>query len=345
MKKLVLSSAALAAMVVAYAPASVQSQEVTLRMHNFIPPVANPAKHFLIPWANKVEKTSKGRIKIQHFWTMQLGGTPPQLVTQVKDGVVDITFTLPGYTAGRFPKTEVFELPFIHTTTNATTAAIQDFQDKHLQDEWSAYHVLLLNNHGGSLIQTKTPVLKMADFKNLKIRTATRSGGLFLKSMGAVPVGAPLPKIPQLLSKGVIDGALLPFEIAPAVKMQDLVSHFSILEGKQPRLNTSVFSFLMNPTSYKKLPTDLKRVIDGLSGRNISKWASQTWTDIEAPGRKVMASKSKNKFHIIPAVEVAKMREAAKPAIAQWLKAMKGRGINGQVLLDDARAMVAKYTK
>ncbi|MFP6735626.1 MAG: TRAP transporter substrate-binding protein [Rhodospirillales bacterium] len=345
MKKFFLSSAALATMAVVYAPAAVQAQEVTLRMHNFIPPVANPAKLFLIPWGKKVEAASKGRIKIQHFWTMQLGGTPPQLVTQVKDGVVDITFTLPGYTAGRFPKTEVFELPFVHTTTQATTAAIQDFQDKHLKDEWSAYHVLLLNNHAGSLIQSKKPVLKMADFKNLKIRTATRSGGLFLKSMGAVPVGAPLPKIPQLLSKGVIDGALLPYEIAPAVKMQDLVSHFSILEGKQPRLNTSVFSFLMNKGSYAKLPPDLKKVIDDHSGRNISPWASQLWADSENPGRKVMASKSKNKFHVIPASEVAKMREAAKPAIAQWISAMKGRGINGQVLLDDARAMVAKYTK
>jgi TRAP-type C4-dicarboxylate transport system substrate-binding protein len=163
--------------------------------------------------------------------------------------------------------------------------------------------------------------------------------------MGAVPVGAPLPKIPQLLSKGVIDGALLPYEIAPAVKMQDLVSHFSILEGKQPRLNTSVFSFLMNKDSYAKLPPDLKKVIDDHSGRNISPWASQLWADSENPGRKVMASKSKNKFHVIPASEVAKMREAAKPAIAQWISAMKGRGINGQVLLDDARAMVAKYTK
>ena len=93
------------------------------------------------------------------------------------------------------------------------------------------------------------------------------------------------------------------------------------------------------------MPTDLKRVSDGRSGRNISEWASQNWADIEAPGRKVMASKSKNKFHVIPASEVAKMREAAKPAIAQWISAMKGRGINGQVLLDDARAMVAKYTK
>lgn len=345
MKKTIVSSVGAVAMIAALAPTPAQSQEVTLRMHNFIPPVANPAKHFIIPWGKKVEAASKGRIKIQHFWTMQLGGTPPQLVTQVKDGVVDITFTLPGYTAGRFPKTEVFELPFVHTTPQATTAAIQDFQDKHLKDEWSAYHVLLLNNHAGSLFQTKKPVLKMADLKNMKIRTATRTGGFLLKSMGAVPVGAPLPKIPQMLSKGVIDGALLPFEIGPAIKMQELVSHFSILAGKQPRLNTSVFSFLMHKGSYRKLSPDLKKVIDAHSGRNISGWASETWARIEKPGRKVMASKSKNKFHVIPESEVAKMRAAAKPAVQQWLKQMKSRGIDGKVLLDDARALVAKYTK
>ena len=345
MKKIILSSVAATAMLAAYAPDAAKSQEVTLRMHNFIPPVANPAKSFLIPWGKKVEAASKGRIKVQNFWTMQLGGTPPQLVTQVKDGVVDITFTLPGYTAGRFPKTEVFELPFVHTTPQATTAAIQDFQDKHLQDEWSAYKVILLNNHAGALIQTKKPVLKMTDLKNLKIRTATRTGGFLLKAMGAIPVGAPLPKIPQMLSKGVIDGALLPFEIGPAIKMQELVSHFSILEGKQPRLNTSVFSFLMNKESYRKLAPDLKKVIDDHSGRNISEWAGQNWADIEIPGRKVMASKSKNKFHVIPAAEVAKIRAASKPAIDQWVAQMKKRNIDGQVLLDDARAMVAKYTK
>lgn len=345
MKKIVLSSVAVTAMLAAYAPETAQSQEVTLRFHNFIPPVANPSKSFLIPWGKKVEAASKGRIKVQQFWSLQLGGTPPQLVTQVKDGVVDLTFTLPGYTAGRFPKSEVFELPFVHTTSQATTAAIQDYQEKHLKDEWGDYKVILLNNHAGALIQTKKPVLKMSDFKNLKIRTATRTGGFFLKSMGAIPVGAPLPKIPQMLSKGVIDGALLPFEIGPAIKMQELVSHFSILAGKQPRLNTSVFSLLMNKESYRKLAPDLKKVIDDHSGRNISEWAGQNWADIEIPGRKVMASKSKNKFHVIPANEVAKMREAAKPATAQWLKQMKSRGIDGQVLLDDARAMVAKYTK
>jgi TRAP-type C4-dicarboxylate transport system substrate-binding protein len=321
------------------------AQEVTLRLHSFLPPPANPVKTFLKPWIAKVLKESGGRLKVQYYPSMQLGGKPPQLMDQVMDGVVDMIFSLPGYTAGRFPRLEVFELPLVHTNPLATTLAIQDFQKKHLQEEFKDYKVLLLNCHAGSMFMTKKPVRRLSDIRGMKIRTATRAGGWLLAEIGAVPIGAPLPRIPQMLSKGVISGAMLPFEIAPAVKMQELVSHFTTLEGKQPRMNTSTFAFLMNKASYAKLPADLKKVIDNNSGDNIARMAAENWAAIEIPGRKVMASKKKNKFHTLPAADVAKLHKAAKPVIARWLKEMKGRGIDGDALLADARAMVAKYTK
>ena len=321
------------------------AQQVTLRLHSFLPPPANPVKTFLKPWIAKVLKESGGKLKVQYYPSMQLGGKPPQLMDQVKDGVVDMIFSLPGYTAGRFPRLEVFELPLVHTNPLATTLAIQDFQKKHLQEEFKDYKVLLLNCHAGSMFMTKKPVRRLKDIRGMKIRTATRAGGWLLAEIGAIPIGAPLPKIPQMLSKGVISGAMLPFEIAPAIKMQELVSHFTTLEGKQPRMNTSTFSFLMNKASYAKLPADLKKVIDNNSGDNIARMAAENWTAIEAPGRKVMASKKKNKFHSLPAADVAKLHKAAKPVIERWLKEMKGRGIDGAALLADARAMVAKYTK
>lgn len=322
------------------------AQDVTLRLHTFLPPPSNPIKTFVKPWADKVAKESGGKLKIQIYPSMQLGGKPPQLVDQVKDGVVDIIWTLPGYTAGRFPKLEVFELPLVHTGPLATTLAIQEYAKKHLLDgEFKDYHVLLLHCHAGSMFQTKKAIRKVSDLRGQKIRTATRVGGWYLAQLGAVPVGAPLPAIPQMLSKGVISGAMLPFEIAPAIKMQDLVSNFSQLEGSQPRMNTSTFSFLMNKNSYAKLPADLKKVIDNNSGDNIAKWVGQNWADIEVPSRKIMASKKKNKFHTIPAGEVAKMQKAAGPVIDRWLREMKGRGIDGAALLADARAMIARHSK
>lgn len=338
----VLAAAAVAAAAAFSAPAQ---SETTLRMHTFIPPVANPGKTFLIPWAKKIEEQSGGKLKIQAFWAMQLGGKAPQLLDQVRDGVVDIVFTLPGFTPGRMPRVEPFELPFVHRTAYSTTMALQDFQDKHLGPDLKGYHPLLVHSHAGFLFQTKKPVLKLDDLKGLKLRAASRGGVWLLNALGATGIGLPLPEIPAALSKGVIDGVTLPYEIAPAVKTPELVDHFSTLAGPQPRLGTNIFTFLMNPDSYAKLPKDLQKVIDDNSGRNIAEWAGRNWDEIEEPGRKVVASKEKNQFHVIPEAEVAKMKAAAQPVFERWIAEVKKIGVDGELLLADARSLIEKYSE
>ena len=338
----VLAAAAVAAAAAFSVPAGAQT---TLRMHTFIPPVANPGKTFLIPWAKKVEEASKGKLKIQAFWAMQLGGKAPQLLDQARDGVVDIVFTLPGFTPGRMPRVEPFELPFVHKDALSTTLALQDFQAKHLGPDLADYHPLLVHCHAGFLFQTKKPITKMDDLKGLKLRAASRGGVWLLNALGATGIGLPLPQIPAALSKGVIDGVTLPYEIAPAVKTPDLVDNFTTLSGPQPRLGTNIFTFLMNKNSYEKLPADLKKVLDGLSGRNIAQWAGENWEAIEEPARKIVASKSKNKFHVIPPEEVAKMKAAAQPVFERWFAEMKKINVDGPALLADARALIDKYSK
>lgn len=338
-----LPAAALLSALAMNAPA--HAADVTLRMHTFMPPVANPAKHFLIPWAKKVEEASNGKLKIQPFWAMQLGGKAPQLVDQVKDGVVDIAWSLPGYTPGRFPKSEVFELPFVHRDAVSTALALQDFQDKHLQDEFKDYKVLLLNSHAGFLFMSKQPIRKLEDLKGMKMRAPSRIGVWMLGEFGATGLGMPLPEIPAALSKGVIDGMALPYEISPAVKAQDLVSYFTDLAGEQSRLATAVFAFLMNPNSYDKLPSDLKKVIDDHAGRNIAKWGGEVWEMIEKPGLEVMKSKPKNKFYTIREEEAAKFRAVSEKVNQRWFEEMKGIGVDGPALLKDAEAMIAKYAK
>ena len=154
-----------------------------------------------------------------------------------------------------------------------------------------------------------------------------------------------MPQIPQALSKGVIDGVTLPFEIAPAVKTPELVSHFSTLAGAQPRLGTNVFTFLMNKDSYEKLPPDLRKVIDDNSGSNIARGAGENWRAIEEPGRKVVEAQAKNKFYVIPADEVAKMKAAAEPVFERWYAEVKKSGIDGRALVSDARALIDKYSE
>ena len=320
--------------------------DVTLRMHTFIPPVANPSKTFMIPWTKKVAESSGGKLKVQIFWAMQLGGKATQLLDQARDGVVDIAWTLPGYTPGRMPRVEPFELPFVHKDALSTTLALQDYQEKHLLDtDLKDYKPLLLHVHQGFLFQTKKPIRTVADLKGLKIRAATRSTVQLLEALGAAGLGMPLPRIPPALSKGVIDGVTLPYEIAPAVKTQDLVSHFSELSGDRPRLSTSIFTFLMNKASYNKLSKELRKAIDDNAGRNIAQWAGQNWVDIEEPGLKVIQSRKKNKFYTIAPEEVAKMKAAAEPVFDRWFAAMKKIGVDGPALLADARALIDKHSK
>jgi TRAP-type C4-dicarboxylate transport system substrate-binding protein len=136
------------------------SQEITLRAHHFLPP-SSPAQQELIePWAKQVEADSNGRIRVQISPSMQLGGKPPQLYDQVRDGVVDIAWTLLGYTPGRFPIAEVFELPFMVTTAEATTQAAQAFSEKHLQDELRHVHPLLVHVHAPGLFHLASKPVK-----------------------------------------------------------------------------------------------------------------------------------------------------------------------------------------
>jgi TRAP-type C4-dicarboxylate transport system substrate-binding protein len=310
----------------------------TFKIHHFVPPKAPPSARFLMPWAEKVEKESGGKLKFQLFPAMQLGGTPPQLVDQVRDGVVDVTFTLPGYTADRFPRTEVFEVPFLHTHAEATAQALQDYYDKYLQDEYKDYYVVLLYTHDGAVVHNNKPI------RGLKIRTANRGGGVFLRGVGATPVGSPVTELQQMLSKGVIDGVMLPYEIVPAYKIHELVGNHVTLAGSQPRFGTSVFSVLMNKKRYDALPADMKKVVDANSKRGIAAWAGKTWEEVEQGGIKAAEARG-NKFMTIPAAEVERMRKAVQPEIDKFLADLSKGGFDARAAYADAQKMVAKYTK
>jgi TRAP-type transport system periplasmic protein len=336
---------ALAAFALSFAAGPAAAQEVTLRVHTFMPPVANPFKHFLVPWAEKVTKESNGRMKVQVFPAMQLGGSAPQLMQQARDGVVDIIWTLPGFTPGVMVKDEVFELPFLHRSTKSTVLALQDFIEQHMQKELAPYHVLQVHAHAGTLFMTKSPINKVEDMKGMKLRTPSRTAAWILEALGAAPLQVALPELAPMLSKGTVTGSLLTYEIAPAVKMQDLVDYFTTFHGPQPRLGTTVFMLLMNKAKYESLPADLKKVIDANSGRNLSPFAIQVWDMIDEDGLKVMQSKPKNKFVTLSAEETDKLKKLVQPVFARFKDEVDKHGSDGAKIIADAQALVEKYSK
>lgn len=322
---------------------SASAQEIELKLHHFLPAPATVPSQFLEPWARKVEKDSGGRIKIDLFPSMQLGGSPPALIDQAREGVVDIVWTLPGYTPGRFPKTEVFELPFMPTNGEQSSKAFWEYYEKHLVDEYSDFKILAAWVHGPGLLHVKGDgVRKLEDMKGLKLRGPTRIINQLLSALGAVPIGMPVPAVPEALSKGVIDGTVIPWEVTKTLRVAELVNTHTQFSGDRA-LYTATFVLAMNRARYDALPDDLKAVIDANSGLAASGEAGRVMDAGDAPARKV-AEDRKNDIVILDEAETARWREAAKSVEAAWIAEMTAKGIDAATLVQDAKDLVAKHS-
>src|SRR5688572_15094411 len=256
-----------------------QAPQVTLRMHHFLPAISNGHAKFLAPWAQKVASESGGRIKIDIFPAMTLGGTPPQLYDQARDGVVDLVWTLPGNTPGRFPIGETFELPFVaNRKAVPNSRALQEFAEANMKDEFKEVHPICFWAHDHGLVHANKPVRNLDDMKGLKLRSPTRLAGEALRALGASAVGMPIPQVPESLAQRVIDGTVVPWEVVPSIKVHELVRNHTEIPGS-PTLYTATFILAMNKAKYEGLPDDLKKVIDANSGQAAATLACRMWDD------------------------------------------------------------------
>lgn len=320
-------------------------QSVTLKFHTFMAPQSNTWLNMHKPWMEKVEKESGGRIKFEGYPAMQLGGTPVQLYDQAKDGVVDIVWTLPGNTAGRFPRIEVFELPFMMNNAEAHSKAYWEYVQTVAPDEFKDTHVLALHVHGPGMFHTVDKQIKTtADLKGLKLRGSTRQCTKLLASLGATPVGMPLPGIPDALSKGTINGCIIPWEVVPAVKVHELTKFHSEFPANSTALYTTTFVMAMNKAKYDSLAPDLKKIIDNNSGMAASAWLGKVHQSSDVPGRKTAVDRGNTIYTIAPN-DVQDFVKRSSQIVDEWVADMNKRGFDGAKLLETAKALIAKHGK
>lgn len=319
-----------------------QQPVLVLKLHHFLAPTAYAHARFLNPWAKSIEKDSRGRIRIDIFPSMQLGGTAPQLYDQVASGNVDIAWTLPGMSPGRFPRIEVFELPFVaDRRAVANTRAVQQLYETRLRDEFKDVQPICLWAHDQGVLHTTKPVAKLEDLKGLKLRAPTRLASEALKTLGATGISLPVPQIPDALTTKAIDGALVPWEVVPAIKLQEKVKFHTEIAGS-PTLYTATFILAMNKARYDKLPPDLKGIIDKHSGQGAALAAGRMWDDL-APVAEETARKQGNNISQIDRAEAARWMKATQPVIDNWIKESKQRKFDGAALLAEAKALIAKF--
>ncbi|MCT8331226.1 TRAP transporter substrate-binding protein [Albidovulum sediminis] len=319
------------------------AQDVTLKLHQFLPAQANVPKLILDVWADNVEKDSGGRIKVERFPAMQLGGTPPELIDQAIDGIADVVWTVVGYTPGRFPSTEVFELPFMVSDARAASAAYWQMFERHMKEtEFADVHILATWVHGPGMFHTNKPVEHPADLQGMKIRGGGRMVNELLDLAGATPVGMPVPAVSEALANGVIDGATIPWEVTPALKVPELVKNHTEFEGAA--LYNLTFVLAMNKERYESLPDDLKAVIDKNSGLEFSVFAGGTQADADGPARQIAVDLGNN-IITVSAADAEEWRKVVEPVYAKWVEDMAARGIDGQALIDEARSLMDAYGK
>jgi len=335
-----LAMAALGSLVLAAFPAAARPEPIVLKLAHSLPPVSAAHTRFIVPWCERIEARSNGRMKCQIYPAMSLGGAPAQLLQQARDGVSDIAWTLPGWTPGRFPQSEVFELPFFTTEREASSRALWDFVEHSAMSEFAGVKPLATWVTGPYVFHFRDRHVRSLDeLKGLKVRAPSRLGNKMLAALGVTPVGMPVPQMAESLSKGVIDGALVPWEVVPPTKTHELTRFHAEAAGERAML-ASTMIFVMNRKKYDSLPADLKKVIDDNSGRDTSAWISAQFAPADVAAREMTMARGNAVYAIAPE-EMKKWQAATRVVTEQWIRDVP----QGQKHYDEAASLVARYSK
>ena len=196
--------------------------------------------------------------------------------------------------------------------------------------------------HDGSLLHfANKHVTNLDELKGLKVRAPTRIGTKFLTSIGATPVQMPVPQVPESVSKGVIDGAMVPWEIVPTIKLHEIAKYHLDNAPNAPKMSNSIFVVAMNQAKYDGLPPDLKKVIDANSGIETSKMIGVAFDATTEPAKK-LAREAGGTLDTLSQSEYDKWQKATEVVAKDWIQEAGAKGANGQQLLDDAKALIKK---
>jgi TRAP-type transport system periplasmic protein len=321
--------------------ARADAPQVALKLHHFMSSVSSAHDKFIVPWVRKVQADSNGRIRIDIFPSMQLGGTPAHLFDQARDGDADIVWTAPSLTPGRFPRIEMFDLPFVPSRRALVSSkALQDFAAVNLKDEFREIHPICFSCTDRGVMHANQPIRTIEDIRDLKIHVQTRFAGEAMRVLGAQPVPMPLGQLPLAVNQHIIDGCVDPWHMMPALRLNDLLKTHTEFSDSSP--SSTTFVLAMNGAAYDRLPRDLKAVIDNNSGQAAAGMAGAMW-DIEAAGVADTAVRGGDSIVTLLPEAVAHWRKTTDPVVEKWLKEMKEQKADGGKLLASMHTLLVKY--
>jgi TRAP-type C4-dicarboxylate transport system substrate-binding protein len=307
------------------APVFAQNKPIELTYSIFFPA---PHKNTVLAqeWAKEIEAKTNGRVKITVF----PGGTLTP-AAQCYDGVVkglsDIGMSVLAYTRGKFPLSEVIDLPLGYQNGLQATKVANAYLKKMQPKEFSEVKMLYLHAHGPGLLHTKTPVAKLEDLKGMKIACQGLSAKI-AGNLGSVPVAMPMPDRYDAIQKGVADGGLFPLEALKGWKLADVVKYTTLCYGAA---YSTCFFVAMNTDKWNALPPDIQKVFEAVDETYIEK-TGKGWDEIDKEGADAAATQG-IKTISLSKEEDAKWAALVKPLLDDYVKAMKEKGLPGEETL------------
>ena len=311
---------------------AVPSRAQELRLSTFVSPVHVIYREILVPWAREVAKATNGEVKVTLYPSLQLGGKPPELFRQAQDGVVDIVFTLPGYTSPAFPRTQMIELPGLKPDGLAATNMMWDLLDPYLLPEYEGTKVIALwGAEDAGLMTRSKPIRSLDDLKGMRMRAPSAAQAKQLEVMGAVPIAMPITELYPGLERGVIDGAMVPFSVILDFRLGEVAKTYTI---PGPLFGRSSFLIAMNTKKYNSLSPKARAAIDRLSGRDLSLEATKVYLRRTAEG--VASVRGKAEVIELSAKEQNRIRALLRPIVTDWITESEAKGIPARQMLKRA---------
>lgn len=319
---------------------SVASAKTTLRLSNWIPPKHPIAADMIFPWAEKVEKASNGRIKVNIL--KKALGKPPAAYDLAKDGIADISWGVHGYTPGRFVVTQLVELPFLGDDAEALSVAYWRTHQKYLAaaNEHTGVKLLGLMTHGpGHIYNSKRSINMPSDLEGLKIRVG---GGVVSdvgKALNIVTMLKPATKSYEILSRGVADGIFFPKESIRSFKLSKVLKYATYIPGGL--YNTSFF-LVMSEKAWNKLSAQDQQAIMSVSGEEFAKLAGKGWNKADRDGLAAMIADGMS-MQTASSAMMSSLRKKLSEIEEKVVARTKSKGIDGAAALKMLRAEAASY--
>lgn len=327
------------AMLAAAAPAFGQ-EKLELKLAYYVTD-QHPMSQWLVKWSEGLEKRSNGRLVFKRFPGSQMG--PPQAHYDfARTGQADFSWFLHGGTPGRFPITELSNLPYLIGSAEIGIKVLNDpeLRAKYLDPEHRGVKVLMLFTHQpGQLHTVKKPVRTVADLKGTRVRFASPMLRDFLSTLGATPVGVAPTEMAEQLQKGTIDGTMIDYGGAGiAFKLGGTIKYTSELY-----FFVTSFGLAMNPDTYNKLPADLKKMIDeSVVGHEVE--IGRGWDSIDGPGKKALVDGGMQPIKFSKE-EDARVRKIAADFHESTVKQLEGKNPQARAVYNMMRALAEKHAK